>query len=114
MTLTLDPAPALESHTPAPRSGRRTWLGEPAWARPALWALLAATAVLYLWDLSASGWANEFYAASAQARAQSWKAWLFASLHAGNAIPVDKPPAAMWVMGLSMRIFGTNSWALLV
>ncbi|MFI5893677.1 glycosyltransferase family 39 protein [Actinoplanes sp. NPDC051513] len=112
MTLTLDPAPALR--TPAAPPTRRRWLGDPVWARPALWALLAATAVLYLWDLSASGWANEFYAASAQAGSQSWKAWLFASLDAGNAITVDKPPAAMWVMGLSMRIFGVNSWALLV
>src|SRR4051794_3465038 len=111
MTLTLDPAPALESPGSTPR--RRSWLGDPAWARPAYWMLLAATAVLYLWNLSASGWANEFYAASAQAGSQSWKAWLFASLDAGNAITVDKPPAAMWVMGLSMRIFGVNSWALL-
>ena len=112
MTLTLDPAPALESPDSTPR--RRSWLGDPAWARPAYWMLLAATAVLYLWNLSASGWANEFYAASAQAGSQSWKAWLFASLDAGNAITVDKPPAAMWVMGLSMRIFGVNSWSLLV
>src|SRR4051794_11628987 len=112
MTLTLDPAPALESPGSTPR--RRSWLGDPAWARPAYWMLLAATAVLYLWNLSASGWANEFYAASAQAGSQSWKAWLFASLDAGNAITVDKPPAAMWVMGLSMRIFGVNSWSLLV
>jgi 4-amino-4-deoxy-L-arabinose transferase-like glycosyltransferase len=112
MTLTLDPAPVLE--TPGPSRPRRRWLGDPTWARPALWALLAGTAVLYLWNLSASGWANEFYAASAQAGSQSWKAWLFASLDAGNAITVDKPPAAMWVMGLSMRIFGVNSWSLLV
>ena len=32
--------------------------GEPRWVRPALFGLLAATALLYLWDLSASGWAN--------------------------------------------------------
>ncbi|WP_246614436.1 glycosyltransferase family 39 protein [Paractinoplanes bogorensis] len=75
--------------------------------------LLLGTAVLYLWDLSASGWGNSFYAAAAQAGAQSWKAWLFGSLDAGNAITVDKPPAAMWVMGLSARIFGVNSWAIL-
>ncbi|GIE87008.1 glycosyltransferase family 39 protein [Actinoplanes regularis] len=76
-------------------------------------ALLIATAFLYLWNLSASGWGNSFYAAAAQAGAQSWKAWLFGSLDAGNAITVDKPPAAMWVMGLSARIFGVNSWAIL-
>ncbi|BCY07870.1 glycosyltransferase family 39 protein [Actinoplanes sp. L3-i22] len=75
--------------------------------------LLLATAVLYLWNLSESGWGNSFYAAAAQAGAQSWKAWLFGSLDAGNAITVDKPPAAMWVMGLSARIFGVNSWSIL-
>jgi 4-amino-4-deoxy-L-arabinose transferase-like glycosyltransferase len=84
--------------------------------RPRRWpvvVLLAGTALLYLWNLSASGWGNSFYAAAAQAGAQSWKAWLFGSLDAGNAITVDKPPAAMWVMGLSARVFGVNSWSIL-
>ncbi|KUL25135.1 glycosyltransferase family 39 protein [Actinoplanes awajinensis] len=81
--------------------------------RTSLGLLLVATATLYLWNLSESGWGNSFYAAAAQAGAQSWKAWLFGSLDAGNAITVDKPPAAMWVMGLSARIFGVNSWAIL-
>jgi 4-amino-4-deoxy-L-arabinose transferase-like glycosyltransferase len=81
--------------------------------RVALAVLLAGTAVLYLWNLSASGYANDFYAAAVQAGTQSWKAWLFGSLDPGNAITVDKPPAALWVMGLSGRIFGFNSWSLL-
>ena len=76
--------------------------------------LLVGTAVLYLWGLGAAGWANEFYAAAVQAGTQSWKALLFGSLDAGNAITVDKPPAALWVMGLSGRIFGFNSWSMLV
>ena len=110
MTLTTDGAPAPAVDAPA---GRRRRLGADGWARPALWALLAATAGLYLWNLSASGWGNDFYAAAAQAGSQSWKAWLFASLDSGNAITVDKPPAALWVMGLSVRLFGVNSWAML-
>jgi hypothetical protein len=36
-------------------------------------ALLAATAVLYLWGLGASGWANQFYSAATQAASQSWE-----------------------------------------
>jgi hypothetical protein len=35
---------------------------EPNWARPALIVLLLCTAAAYLWDLSASGYANSFYA----------------------------------------------------
>jgi 4-amino-4-deoxy-L-arabinose transferase-like glycosyltransferase len=87
---------------------------EPRWTRPAFWALLAGTAVLYLWGLGSSGWANSYYAAAAQAGTQDWKAWLFGSLDAGNAITVDKPPAAMWVMGLSGRLFGFHEFTMLL
>ena len=59
--------------------------------------------MLYLWNLSASGYANDFYAAAVQAGTQSWKASLLGSLDSGNAITVDKPPASLWVMTLSAR-----------
>jgi 4-amino-4-deoxy-L-arabinose transferase-like glycosyltransferase len=90
--------------------GRR----DPRWARPALLLLLALTAAAYLWDLSASGYANSFYAASVQAGTKSWKALFFGSLDSANFITVDKPPASMWVMALSGRIFGFSSWSMLV
>jgi len=80
----------------------------------ALAILLAATAVLYLWNLTASGYANTFYAVAAQAGSQNWKAWFFGSLDTSNFITVDKPPASLWVMGLSGRIFGFSSASLLV
>ncbi|MFK4069574.1 ArnT family glycosyltransferase [Streptomyces sp. NPDC029674] len=95
----------------------RLWRGrpdDPRWARPALLGLLLGTAALYLWNLSASGYANSFYSAAAQAGSQSWKAFFFGSLDAGNAITVDKPPASLWPMALSVRLFGLNSWAVLV
>ncbi|KAA0106144.1 glycosyltransferase family 39 protein [Mycolicibacterium sp. P1-5] len=76
--------------------------------------LLAATAALYMWNLGASGWANPFYSAATQAGAENWTAWLFGSSDAGNAITVDKTPAALWVTGLSARVFGVNSWSILV
>ncbi|MFF7726324.1 ArnT family glycosyltransferase [Streptomyces sp. NPDC008001] len=77
-------------------------------------ALLAVTAALYLWDLGASGYANQFYAAAAQAGSASWKAFFFGASDAAGAITVDKPPAALWPMGLSVRVFGLGSWAILV
>ncbi|MFD8449920.1 MULTISPECIES: ArnT family glycosyltransferase [Streptomyces] len=103
------------------RSGRpgfgRLWRGrpeDPRWVRPAFLGLLLATAVLYLYNLSASGYANSFYSAAVQAGSQSWKAFFFGSLDAGNAITVDKPPAALWPMALAVRIFGLSSWSVLV
>ena len=87
---------------------------DPAWARPALLVLLAVTAGLYLWDLGASGWANSFYSAAVQAGTKSWKAFFFGSSDSSNFITVDKPPAALWVMEISARIFGLSSWSILV
>ena len=46
----------------------------PRWVRPAVFGLLAATAVLYFWNLTASGYGNSFYAAAVQSGTQSWKA----------------------------------------
>jgi 4-amino-4-deoxy-L-arabinose transferase-like glycosyltransferase len=106
MTTTLPAAP------PAPAPAIST-VG-PRWGGPALLALLTGTALLYLVDLGASGWANTFYSAAAQAGATSWKAFFFGSSDAANSIMVDKPPAALWVMALSARIFGVNPWSILV
>jgi 4-amino-4-deoxy-L-arabinose transferase-like glycosyltransferase len=87
---------------------------DPAWVRPALLLLLAATAALYVWDLGASGWANSYYSAAVQAGAHSWKAFLFGSSDASNFITVDKTPAFLWPMELTARVFGVNAWSILV
>ncbi|WP_431931548.1 ArnT family glycosyltransferase [Nonomuraea jabiensis] len=83
-------------------------------SRWALTALLIGTAVLYIWGLGASGWANSFYSAAVQAGSQSWTAFFFGSSDAANAITVDKTPASLWPMALSVRLFGLNSWAILI
>ncbi|MGW4075400.1 glycosyltransferase family 39 protein [Streptomyces asiaticus] len=113
---TPDAAPRPGQRAPGGSRLVRAWRGrpeDPRWARPALWALLAATTVLYLWSLGASGYANQFYSAAVQAGGESWKAFFFGSSDAANSITVDKPPAALWPMALSVRLFGLSSWAVL-
>ena len=105
MTTTLE-QPKVE--TPEPPPARRRW---ESWA---LAALLAGTAVAYIWGLGASGWANSFYTAAVQAGSESWKAFFFGSSDAANSITVDKPPMSLWLMSLSVRIFGLSTWAMLV
>ncbi|USX52179.1 glycosyltransferase family 39 protein [Lentzea sp. HUAS12] len=106
MTATLAPAAAAAPAPPAPRNTKTVH-------RLAFLGLLAATAVLYLWNLTASGYGNEFYAAATQAASQSWKALLFGSLDPGNTITVDKPPVFLWVSGVFAKLFGFSSWAVL-
>ena len=106
-----DPAVVVE---PGRSPARRRRPDDPPWARPALLALLGATALLYLWGLGASGWANAFYSAAAQAGSKSWTAMFFGSSDASNFITVDKAPAALWVMDVSVRLFGLNPWSVLV
>jgi 4-amino-4-deoxy-L-arabinose transferase-like glycosyltransferase len=110
------PAPAREGGRDrflrGPEPAASTWLAA-NWQRLALPTLLLVTAVAYLWDLSASGYANSFYAAAVQAGTKSWKAFFFGSIDSSSFITVDKPPASLWVMALSGRIFGFSSWSML-
>ncbi|HXY91506.1 MAG TPA: glycosyltransferase family 39 protein [Acidimicrobiia bacterium] len=121
-TVILPPADVARDveHLAPPRRRSRLhalWRGreeDAAWVRPTLLSLLAVTAVLYLWGLGASGWANSYYAAAVQAGTKSWKAFLFGSSDASNFITVDKTPASLWPMEISARIFGLSSWSMLV
>ncbi len=101
-------APTPDTPTPATRERPRRWpvIG--------VTVLLAATAALYLIDLTSSGDANSFYAAAVKSGTESVTAWIFGSLDAGNAITVDKPPGALWLMVLSARLFGFSSFSLLL
>ena len=111
MTATLSAsAPDPAAPTPVPTAAAPL---RPRWELPSLAVLLLGTAAFYLWNLSASGWANTFYAAAVQAGTQNWTAFFFGSLDSANAITVDKPPASLWVMALSGRIFGFSSWSML-
>jgi 4-amino-4-deoxy-L-arabinose transferase-like glycosyltransferase len=107
MTQLLDPPRAT---SPAKTTTR--WRPTPE--RGALIILLTLTAAAYLWTLSESGYANQYYSAAAQAGGENWKAWFFGALDASSSITVDKPPASLWVMGLSVRLFGLSSWSILV
>ncbi|MGW6850352.1 ArnT family glycosyltransferase [Streptomyces virginiae] len=108
---------AAPSLFPVPEARARTGhhaVDRPRWELPSLVGLLIATAALLLWDLGSSGYANSFYSAAVQAGSESWKAFFFGSSDAGNSITVDKPPASLWPMMLSVRLFGLGAWQILV
>ncbi|SDP39089.1 4-amino-4-deoxy-L-arabinose transferase [Streptomyces sp. cf386] len=109
---TLAPSPAPVRST----GPRRLFTGppqDPRWARPAFWAVLVLATALYAWNLS-SVTGNTFYNAAVYSGTQSWKAFFFGALDAGSFITVDKPPFALWAMGLSARVLGYGTWQLML
>ncbi|WP_445167580.1 ArnT family glycosyltransferase [Mycolicibacterium sp. Dal123E01] len=111
MTATLS-VPTLPPAGATSRS--RGGLSRTAWRRIALGALLVATAITYLWNITINGMGNGFYAGAAQAGSKNWEALLFGSVDPNNFITVDKPPVSQWVMGLSGQIFGFSSASMLI
>ncbi|CAM5640448.1 Glycosyltransferase RgtA/B/C/D-like domain-containing protein OS=Streptomyces chartreusis OX=1969 GN=CP983_27490 PE=4 SV=1 [Streptomyces chartreusis] len=103
----------MTADAPPPAPHRAPPERAPRWSLPALIAILILAAVLYSWNLSGSG-LNSFYSAAVLSGTQSWKAWFFGSLDAGNFLTVDKPPFALMVMGLSCRVFGYGTWQMML
>src|SRR5690242_14651520 len=117
MTVTQLPEGLSDWSAPPLPSGRVAQLRDrlrPHRDRGLFGLLLLGTGLLYLVGLPVSGWANQYYSAAASAGSKSWTAFLFGSLDSSNFITVDKPPASLWVMDLSVKIFGLNSWSILV
>ncbi|MEV6540472.1 glycosyltransferase family 39 protein [Streptomyces sp. NPDC051665] len=124
---TLAPPPSQEDARRSHRAGppadggvaaraRRLFTGpedDPRWARPALWGILLLATALYAWNLT-SITGNTFYDAAVYSGTKSWKAFFFGALDSGSFITVDKPPFALWVMGLSARVFGYGTWQLML
>ena len=107
---------------PAFAPGVTAWLGrltrarsaEVAWAAPAMVGVTLVAAILYLVNLTVSGYANTYYSAAALAGSQSWSSWFFGSIDSANFITIDKPPLATMLMGLSVRLLGLSSWSILL
>jgi 4-amino-4-deoxy-L-arabinose transferase-like glycosyltransferase len=108
--------------TTDPRTARtgilrgRAWTRsrEASWVLPATIGVLVFAAVLYLVNLTVSGYGNVYYSAAAWAASQDWSAWFFGSIDPSNFITVDKPPLATMVLGISVRLFGLDPASILV
>ena len=113
LSLVSDTRPSDAVGKPAPGLARRS-ATTARWERPSFVGLLVVTAILYIWNLTASGWANSFYSAAVQAGSTNWEAFFYGSSDAANSITVDKPPMSLWFMELSARLFGLSSFSILL
>ncbi len=111
-----DPSATRGGGPPGDRSGgaRRAVTGPAGLRHLALAAILALSAALELVKLSQNGYANTFYAAAVKSMLRSWHNFFFVSADPNGLITVDKPPLALWLQGLSAKVFGFAPLSLLV
>jgi 4-amino-4-deoxy-L-arabinose transferase-like glycosyltransferase len=106
------PAPVVDVEHPVPAP-------EPAppskWReRAPLLGVTAVSLVLNLWNLSVNALGNQYYSAATRSMTANWHNFFFASFDQGGFISIDKPPVALWIEAISARLFGINSWSILM
>src|SRR3954454_15672148 len=104
----------LSSARPRPLSNPLPRLRVKRLPAPELLGLLALAAVLNLWSLSQNAWANDYYSAAVRSMSSSWHNFIYGSFDANGVMTVDKPPLALWVQALSVKVFAYHSLSILV
>jgi 4-amino-4-deoxy-L-arabinose transferase-like glycosyltransferase len=106
-------SPSARSNRTGP-AGRVRAVGIGLRRHPELGAVLLVAGILNLWALKQNGWANDYYSAAVRSMSTSWHDFLFGSMDPAGVMTVDKPPLALWVQALSVRVFGYHSLSILV
>ncbi|RZS32723.1 4-amino-4-deoxy-L-arabinose transferase-like glycosyltransferase [Herbihabitans rhizosphaerae] len=75
--------------------------------------LTVLAGALYTWGLS-RGEPHGYYSAAITSMSESWFNFFFGAFDPSGAITTDKLPGSLWVHALFARVFGTESWALLL
>ena len=112
MSITQD-AP-VRRRRPATFDSARERTGAISLPFPELGVLVVLSAVLNLWALDRNGWANTYYSAAVRSMSSSWHNFIYGSFDASGVMTVDKPPLALWVQALSVKVFGYHSLSILV
>src|SRR5690242_15733486 len=113
-------APVLPDEAPpSPNPPRRAWRPwrspdhEPPWARPALLALTAATAVIYSWGIGGSQ-LHSYYAPAVKSMSESWKAFFYGGYDPSASITVDKLSGPFMLQALFVRALGFHPWVVVL
>ena len=77
-------------------------------------AVLLLAAALRLWRLNQNGYDNEYYAAAVRSMASGWHAFLYNAFDPTGFVSVDKPPVALWLQALSVKLFGFHGLTVLL
>lgn len=79
-----------------------------------LTVILILALFLRAWNISKEGSGNAYYYAAVRSMLASPSNFFFGSFDPVGIVTVDKPPMALWVQGLSARLFGFNTRAVML
>ncbi|GAA2779528.1 ArnT family glycosyltransferase [Saccharopolyspora taberi] len=75
-------------------------------------AICGLAALLYGWAIGGT-WGNSYYTAAVKSMSRSFENFFFGAFDPAGVITVDKPPMALWVQVVSVKLFGFNQFAVL-
>jgi len=76
--------------------------------------VLLLSALLNFVNLGLEGYANTFYAAGVKSMSMNLKNFFFVSFDPASFVTIDKPPLGFWIQTISAKLFGFNSWGILI
>lgn len=84
------------------------------WEVILLVAVLFLSLMLRLWGLDQNRWGAEYYTAAVRSMAMSWHNFFYTAFDPTGFISVDKPPVALWLQVVSVKIFGFSPLSVLL
>ncbi len=95
-----------------PKKKTKTGLSALAAKRIAVLSSLVA-GVAYGWGIGGNA-AHYAYAAAVRGMSANWHNFLYGAYDPAGFMSVDKAPGSLWLQALSVRVFGYETWALLL
>lgn len=80
----------------------------------ALATVLILALVLRLWGLDQNRWGNEYYTAAVRSMVMNWHNFFYTAFDPAGFISIDKPPVALWLQVISVKLFGFHPLSILM
>jgi 4-amino-4-deoxy-L-arabinose transferase-like glycosyltransferase len=84
------------------------------WEVIALVTVLILALVFRLWGLDQNRWGIEYYTAAVRSMAMNWHNFFYTAFDPAGFISIDKPPVALWLQVISVKLFGFHPLSILM
>jgi len=84
------------------------------WEVITLVTVLILALVFRLWGLDQNRWGIEYYTAAVRSMVMNWHNFSYTAFDPAGFISINKPPVALWVQAISVKLFGFHPLSILV